>query len=375
MGIDVGTSLCKAVLFDGAGRQLAAGQAATPWRAVPTGAEMDAGSLLETVMAAVRSALDRHPDGGVAAVGVTSMAETGVLMDRRGDPVAPMIAWFDSRGENEARALGADLPWFTASTGLQPGPTPSIAKHRWLLDHHEPAAAGRRWLNVAEWVVHALGGEDVAELSLASRTGYLHLRRIAWWPDALSWVGLPRDLFPQPSPAGTPAGRCRVGPERIRGARLAVGGHDHPCAAVGAGVVGTAEVLSSMGTAHAILRALVPPVPGPVVDAAAAAGLSIGWHAIDAWQLVMAGCPFGKVLEEHPDQLDALVARIAGYLRAMDELFGPHDRVVAVGGWTRRREVLEAERRALGELEAMPELEAGCWGAAMLAGRATGVME
>ena len=72
-----------------------------------------------------------------------------------------------------------------------------------------------RWLSVGEWVVHRLGGEQVAELSLASRTGWLDLHARGWWDEALAWSGAPPGLLPEPAPAATtaaarPATRCRA---------------------------------------------------------------------------------------------------------------------------------------------------------------------
>ena len=45
LGIDVGTSACKAAVVDAHGVELALGQAPTPWEPVPTGAELDADTL------------------------------------------------------------------------------------------------------------------------------------------------------------------------------------------------------------------------------------------------------------------------------------------------------------------------------------------
>ena len=67
---------------------------------------------------------------------------------------------------------------------------------------------GVRWLSVGEWVVHRLGGEQGAELSLASRTGLLDLHARGWWDEALAWAGAPAGLLPEPAFAGTPLGRA-----------------------------------------------------------------------------------------------------------------------------------------------------------------------
>src|SRR4051794_41423034 len=77
--------------------------------------------------------------------------------------------------------------------------------------------------------------------------------------------------MPEPRPAGTPAGTVRSDSpvERARGAVLAVGGHDHLSAAVGAGADGEGDVLDSCGTAEAFVRAVAPLRRGRVVEAAA----------------------------------------------------------------------------------------------------------
>jgi sugar (pentulose or hexulose) kinase len=177
LGLDVGTTSCKAAVVTAAGDEVAHGRAPTPWGTVPTGAEIDPPRLLESAIAAARQALADAPEGRVAGIGVASLAETGILLDARGDPVTRSIAWHDSRGEDEVADLVAALGGerFSERTGLAPRPLCSLIKYRWLRSHREEAHRGRRWLSVAEWIVHRLGGEQVGELSLASRTGWLDI--------------------------------------------------------------------------------------------------------------------------------------------------------------------------------------------------------
>jgi sugar (pentulose or hexulose) kinase len=108
----------------------------------------------------------------------------------------------------------------------------TLVKYRWMRDHWPDTARGVRWLNVAEWIVQGLGGEPAAELSLASRTGFYDLHERRQWADALAWADAPDGLAPDAVPAGTPMGATSDG------AVLAVGGHDHLAAAVGAGAAG-----------------------------------------------------------------------------------------------------------------------------------------
>ena len=138
LGLDLGTTSCKAALITPAGEELAHGRTRVAWELVPTGAEISAQGLLDAALAAAREALAAGPQGRVAGLGVASIAETGVLLDAAGAPVAPAIAWHDSRGEDEARRLGRELgrERFAARTGLRARALCTIAKYRWLLDHN-----------------------------------------------------------------------------------------------------------------------------------------------------------------------------------------------------------------------------------------------
>ena len=130
LGLDVGTSAVKAAVIDAHGREVAHGRARTPWREVPTGAEIDPDALLASAREAAAEALDGAPDGEVAGVGVASMAETGVLLGAEGRPVVPSIAWHDDRGKEQGRAIadafGAEA--YAARVGLPCSELCTLAK-------------------------------------------------------------------------------------------------------------------------------------------------------------------------------------------------------------------------------------------------------
>jgi sugar (pentulose or hexulose) kinase len=429
LGIDVGTTLCKAAVVTTDGTEAAHGVEPTPWRTVPTGAEIDPIDLAAAALAAARSALAAAPEGRVSAIGVTSMAETGVLLDEGGKPVCRAIAWHDSRGQDEAARLVAELgaERFTAHTGLPATPLASLVKYRWLRDHDPGAARGARWLSVAEWIVRALGGDEVAEASLASRTGFLEIAPRGWWAEGLEWAGAPRDLLPEVVPAGGPVGR--VDRERFREATdavLAVAGHDHLAASVGAGATRDGDVFDSCGTAEAFVRAVEPPVSPEQVARAVAGGVTVGWHVWGGRQALLGGFLAGLqrfldllgVAEGERAGLDEAAIRagqgaggvtvhgIAGekatlsgirwdvapglvwraaleavaregarVLATIESVAGPTQRLVVTGGWARDAAFRAVKEAMLGTFEQPRVAEAGARGAALLAGCAAGIYD
>jgi sugar (pentulose or hexulose) kinase len=364
LGIDVGTTWCKAALVDADGREQAAARRRTPWRPVVTGAEADPHELAGAAIAVAGEAIADAPNGRVAGVGVTSMAEAGVLLDRHGEAVLPVIAWHDTRGRDAAARLAEQLPEFSRRTGLAATSVLTIAKHASLRP-----PGGVRWLNVAEWVVRSLGGEERAELSLASRTGYLDLRGGRAWPDVLEWAGMPPRLLPEPAVAGTWMGRTRALGESARDAALTVAGHDHLAAAFGAQATGLGDLLDSCGTAEALVRAVPPGLAPNVIESAVASGLSVAWHVVEGRWALVGGFPSGKLLAEPGGaaRIPELAHRARDFRLSIEAIAGPTDRLVVTGGWARDPDVARVKREVLGEFEAAPVIEAGCVGAALLA--------
>jgi sugar (pentulose or hexulose) kinase len=430
LGLDLGTTFAKAAVVTPDGVERSHGRARTPWRMVPTGAEMDAATLVDAAASAARRALAEGPDGRIVGVGVTSMAETGALIDAHSEPVAPMIAWHDTRGDEEARDLAAALGGdrFVERTGLPPTRLCSLSKYRWMRAHIPEAKRGARWLNVAEWMVRSMGGDEVAELSLASRTGFLDLGARGWWDEALNWADAPEGFLPMQVEAGTPSGRSTRFLSEAAGATLTVSGHDHPCACIGAGATLSGDVFDSCGTAEALVRPVDPPLAPEAVRRAVAGGVTVGWHAVPGQQGLMAGFVSGLALRrfldllgvppEDREKLDAAaisvppgaegvtvrdvtgdLAALEGIPRAVtpghvwraalegvarqasealstiESVAGRTRRLVVTGGWARNPAFRAVKRNILGPFEEPAVEEAGARGAALMAGIAAGLFE
>jgi sugar (pentulose or hexulose) kinase len=426
LGVDVGTSSTKAVVYSDAGRPVGSGRAATPWYTGPHGVEVDALALRESAFTAIGEAL-RASGGSVGGVGITSMGETGVLVDGHGTPLAPAIAWHDGRDGAEAEQLVRDVDpaSFTRRTGKPPTNQYALTKHRWLAAHVPATRAAVRRFNVAEWVARGLGADEVSERSLASRTGWLDLAREAFDPELLAWSGAAASLMPPLVAAGQPIGTaCHP---LLAGAVVTIAGHDHQAAAVGTGVAGAGDVLDSHGSAEAVLRTVTAGLATGQVEELAAAGITTDLGVrVGNWSL-LGGTQGGLVLRHTLDELgvawadlaeldaaalaadpreDAALGRAgadgdrahadagragavgagaswravieaetcaaADRIATMARIVGPHHRLVVTGGWCASAAVLAAKRRLFGPLVVADVAEAGTLGAATLAARAAG---
>ena len=433
IGIDIGTTSAKAVAWPVSRRGTPHVEQPTQWRTGSRGqTEIDPYHLLdmavELIGRAVREAESAWGPVRVRALGVAGMAESGVLLDPAGRPAAPVIAWFDHRGGHEIDQLGRDAPEFAAAfegtTGLPWSSQASIAKLLWLRASGCPAGPASTWLSVPEWIVFGLGGDLVREPSLASRTGLIDQGTGELWPAAAAVTGLPARILPDERPAGFPAGYLsHDGVDSCAtGAVLTVAGHDHPVAAIGAGVVEKDELFNSTGTADVLARCIPGTLAATQRQAVVSAGWSLGRHVLPDTSLLLAGVSGGLLLrrvlaalgaesEEARAALDqaglivgdlpaglsvtgdgrtqddvvlriqdgvtpasvwmAAVRYTADQARLLlddiEKVVGPHRRAVAAGGWTRMASVRAAKAAAIKAVSFSPVPQPGVTGAALLA--------
>lgn len=303
-GLDLGSTGVKILVADESGAEVLIRQLPTPWRAGAAGTTtMEAADLVQTVrelfeLVAADLAELRGGDARIGAVAVSGMGESGVVLGANGDAVAPAIAWFDPRGAEQVEALPPSIRTeFAGRTGLPLGVQVSVIKLLHLRDQGLDLT-GARWLNLPEFVVSALGGEQAAEYSLSSRTGLLDQDTGAPWPELLAHLGVTPDFLPSFVDAGTPLGEADAAwlPAAFAGARLTVAGHDHLVSAVSTGEFPDDRYHVSMGTAEVLLRVLDAPLPFEARERLADWLINCVRHVVPGKWVLVAGVKTGLLM-------------------------------------------------------------------------------
>lgn len=295
LGIDVGTTSIKAVVYRTDGLAMAAAALPTPTHVPrPRWAYYRPNELWDTVVSVVRQALAQIDNPGViASVAVASVAESGVLLDADGNPTTESIAWFDTRTQPQAELLAERIgpEALFARTGLSLQPIFSLNKLLWHREH-EPHAWARsvRWLLLADYIAYRLCGEGATDLSLASRTLMLNLREKVWDAHILEKAEIELGLLAPLVPGGTALGTVSAAAAELTGlpttAIVSSGGHDHVCGALAAGVTRPGQMLNSLGTAEAVFLPMNEPLTDPMVGRQ---GYSQGAHVAGGGYYVFAG--------------------------------------------------------------------------------------
>lgn len=428
VGLDMGTTRIKAVGVDLTGSVVGETATPTPWRHRGAEADCDPHEMADIARQVICDLVldERWPDDAqVVGIGVTGMAESGVLVDDSGEPLAPALAWHDPRGEIQVIESAVGSSEFGRHVGMRLNSKPSVAKILWLQRNLPDAGRAVRHLCIAEWIVFSLGGEQVGEYSLTSRTGLLDVVTRTPWTATLDLVGplLPDRLVL----AGDPCGRASL-PAPFDSAVLTVAGMDHQSAAFASGAAVSGTLFDSLGTAEAFLRftpatltrddlhtlveqdaaVLWSVIPDHVCllaatlaglslqrilsllgvsDRAARAALSTAALSTDRTGSDLALDPAShrglRLSGIDDDASPALLWRVAvedlfaqgqHCVDVIEGVAGARTATVLAGGWIHDPMVIDAKRRQLGDFGLSEIGEAGAVGAAMLGGIAAGVL-
>jgi xylulokinase len=268
IGLDIGTTGCKTIVFDAEGRIL--GRAAREYgisSPQPGWAEQDPALVWRLAWETVREAVAQAPGDLPVALALSVQGEAVVPVDGQGRPLRPMILGMDTRcvAENRwlAERFGAEALF--ARTGMPLHTINTLPKLLWLQCHEPEAWRGAtQFLLYEDYLLRQLGGRASISHCLASRTQMYDLTAGTWASDLLAACGVDeRRLAPLAPDAGGVVGMLRrdlAAELGVSGVVLLVsGGHDQACAALGSGVVEPERAMVSTGTAEVVEVAMRAP--------------------------------------------------------------------------------------------------------------------
>ncbi|MCX8053056.1 MAG: FGGY family carbohydrate kinase [Armatimonadetes bacterium] len=275
IGLDIGTTGCKAVAFDENGHQLAAAYREYPVLSPHDGwAEIDSALVCQSCLEVIREAASRcntslrsSLETEVRGIGISSQGEAFTPVGPSGEFFGNAMVSSDTRAaaisENWSREFGREKLY--EITGHTAHPMFTLFKLIWVRDNRPDVWRQAKMFHCFEDLIHTrLGVEPAMSWPLAGRTMMFDVRKHDWDDSILNAMGLDRSKLPRTLPAGEVVGRvpsaiCRdLG--LADGAIVVAGGHDQPCGALGAGVTRPGMAVYGTGTVECITPAFSEPV-------------------------------------------------------------------------------------------------------------------
>ncbi len=284
MGVDMGTSGCKAVVFDRkfnivceAHREYAL---SFPGEGL---LELDPQVVWDNIKQVISQA-NSKTDKPVDALAISAIGDVILPLRYDGTPVRNAIIDFDPRGTQQIKKFAMDFGEGSLFhiTGMPPLFIGSLAKILWIKEN-EPAvyAKVQRWGTFEDFIVQKLGRKPSVSYSEASRTMLFDIRDKIWSKQVMDQIPMDERMLAKAVPSGTKLGKVQAVLATELGFKkppeIVSGGHDMVCAAIGAGlderksktavnIAGTIEgvvvAMAQANTGRSMLDNLFPCYPG-----------------------------------------------------------------------------------------------------------------
>ena len=239
MGLDIGTSSAKAIVYREDGTVAGKGSSGYGISVPQTGFAEQSGQLLwESTVSAIRqaTAVSAVDPKQIKAIGVTGQMHGLVMLDKSGQPLRPVIIWADQRSHHQVERIQqqssteriAANPAFTGF--LLPSLLWVMEKETHLLPKTE------RIMLPKDYIRFRLTGVHGTDFSDASGTLLLDARNRRWSPEILKEYRITESILPPISESSEIAGEITAAASRETGLPLGIpvvfGGGDTPAAAV-----------------------------------------------------------------------------------------------------------------------------------------------
>lgn len=232
LALDQGTTSSRAIVFDRNGKVVSSSQKEFA-QIFPRPGWVEHNPLeiwktqKDTALAAMKRASIRPAE--IASIGITNQRETTILWEREtGKPVYNAIVWQCRRTAEMCRTLEKKgyNGIIRRKTGLLLDAYFSGTKVKWLLDNipglRKKAEKGDICFGTVDsWLLYNLTGEHSTDVTNASRTLLLNIRKGAWDQELLDIFGIPEKILPTVKPSSYFFGRTK---KELFGKGIPVGG-------------------------------------------------------------------------------------------------------------------------------------------------------
>ncbi|MEM2703228.1 MAG: FGGY-family carbohydrate kinase [Candidatus Bathyarchaeia archaeon] len=241
IGVDVGTTGCKAMLFDIEGNLIS--KEYKEWSVIvpkPGWVEQDPECWWKNISLAIREIVKNINCEDIAGLAISGLSPTVIPIDKEGKVLRPAIIWMDQRATNEANFLSEKI-------GQKINAADLASKIFWV-KRNEPKIYEKTYklLQSYDFINFKLTGE-IKSAMIMGRTRPVD-------EDLLRLMEISLDIFPDPVPIGTVIGEVTAEAAEVtglnKGTKVVAAAVDVISAILGSGAVKPGRVCDRGGTSQ-----------------------------------------------------------------------------------------------------------------------------
>ena len=262
LGIDVGTTGTKTILFSADGKILGHAYRGYSISAPRVSwSEQRAEDWWDAVVATVREVCASIDDPeNVAAISLSLQGGTVVPVDEKMTPLRPAIVWNDGRAGAQFEAFKkevSDGKYAYEHCGWNMNSSLPVLETRWIRDNEPDVFAKTKLiLTVPDYVSLKMTGIAACDLADAGINHFCDIRKEQYDPNMLRFTGITEEMLPKIVHTGDVIGPLTKEAAAELGLTektvLVAGAHDQYAVAVGAGANSPGDVMIGSGTAWVV---------------------------------------------------------------------------------------------------------------------------
>lgn len=259
LGIDIGTSACKAAIFHRDGRVAATASGDYPVYYPREGwAEQNPQEWWNAVCNAIKRMLNKSgiaPEE-IAGVGIDGQSWSAIAIDKNGEVLINTPIWMDTRSQEICDRLngeiGGDAIFQVAGNSLQPSYT--TAKILWYKENQPEVYRNiYKILQSNSFIAYRLTGAITQDMSQGYGLHCFDMRKGCWDEAMCERLGIPMGFLPEivtcDTVVGTVTEEASAQCGLAVGTPVVAGGLDAACGTLGAGVIHSGETQEQGGQA------------------------------------------------------------------------------------------------------------------------------
>lgn len=262
IGVDIGTTGCRAVIYRRNGTVVAGCTAEYPMHTPYTAwAEQDAEEIYRAFIQVVRGAVThaKLPPGELAGIAFSSVFHSLMAVDAGGRALSRLLIWADSRSQQYCETLKQqfDAKEIYSRTGCPVHPMYWLSKIIWLRNEQpETFKQTAKFISIKEYVLYRLLQKFMVDRSIASGTGIYNIHKLEWDRELLSIMGITEDKLSAVVPTThiethiVPAAAAELGIDART--PVVIGAGDGVLANLGSGAVNPGQLTATIGTSGAV---------------------------------------------------------------------------------------------------------------------------
>ncbi|WP_413382555.1 gluconokinase [Alkalihalobacillus sp. 1P02AB] len=273
MGLDIGTTSTKAVLFRETGEIIAQEnngyELYTPNIAT---AEQDPEDILQAVILSIKGVMKKSKiaPADLSFISFSSAMHGVIAIDEQDEPLTKCITWADNRSEGWTRKIKEELNGHEIylRTGTPIHPMSPLSKITWLTnDRPDISLKAKKYIGIKEYVFLKLFNQYVVDYSIASAMGLFNLEKLDWDEEALEVAGITADQLSKLVPTTESLTGCDQKLAREMGilhtTPFIIGASDGVLSNIGVNAIKEGEVAITIGTSGAIRTVIPKPKTDP----------------------------------------------------------------------------------------------------------------